>query len=218
MENTARFESQIALGLAELRKSRRVTQEELAKILRTKQSVISRIENSVSIPSWKFINKIARALNAEVEITFKPIDSQQTSAHSHSSNGHEYICVNCMYRWESRLGRSVIQCPQCHKRQGVMFSEYLKALQTFQDLKLQVKKSPPFKRPPPLRNISHNTPKMLKLILETAGSTFPSPRLPISLLFRIIEQSRQEQTGQQYCNTLRGSSHAQPHGESREIA
>jgi hypothetical protein len=80
-----------------------------------------------------------------------------------------------------------------------MFSEYLKALQAFRDMKLQVKKSPPFKKLPPVRSIRSDSSKMLKLILETAGNTFPSPKLPISILFRIIEQSRQEQVEEQTC-------------------
>lgn len=192
MKNSAPFKSQIASGLAELRKSRRVTQEELAKMLNTKQSVISRIENGAAIPSWEFINRIVKVLNAEVEITFIPIDSQEVFASGRSSKGHEYICVNCLYRWESELDRPVIQCPQCHKRQGVIFSEYSEALRAFQEIQLDVGKSPPFQKLPPVRSLGKNSSQMLKLILETAGKTFPSPRLPLSLLFRILEQSRQK--------------------------
>lgn len=193
MKNSASFKSQIASGLAELRKSRRVTQEELAKMLNTKQSVISRIESGAAIPSWEFINRIVKVLNAEVEITFISIDSQEVFVYGRSSKSHEYICVNCLYRWGSELDRPVIQCPQCHKRQGVIFSEYSETLRAFQEIQLDVGKSPPFRKLPPIKSIRNNTPKMLKLIIETAGSTFPSPQLPVSLLFRIMEQSRQKE-------------------------
>ena len=193
MDNIDYLSFRIASGLAELRKSRRVTQEELAERLGTKQEAISRIERGAAVPSWDFINRIAKALNAEVIISFKPLSNEETSALSHSPTGQEYICVNCLYQWESRLNRTVIQCPQCHKRQGILFSEYTRTLQAFQDLQLEVKKSPPFRKLPPVKSIWNNTPKMLKLILEVAGSTFPSPKLPISLLFRIVEQSKQEQ-------------------------
>jgi transcriptional regulator with XRE-family HTH domain len=192
MDNIDYLSSRIASGLAELRKSRKVTQEELAERLGTKQEAISRIERGAAVPSWDFINRIAKTLNAEVDISFKSLSSEETSALSHSSTGKEYICVNCLYRWESRLNRAVIQCPQCHKRQGVLFLEYTRALKAFQDIQLQVKKSPPFRKLPPVRSLRKNTPQMLKLILKTAGKTFPSPRLPVSLLFRILEQSSQK--------------------------
>ncbi len=187
------LEQKIVYTLVQLRKSKKISQEQLAKRLNTKQSVISRIENGVSMPSLAFIERVAKALDAEVDVTFKARNTQDVSLLSRPSNKSiEYICVDCLYRWESQIERLVMQCPQCHKRQGVMFSEYLKALQAFQDMKLQVKKSPPFKKLPPVRSIRNNSSKMLKLILETAGKTFPSPKLPISLLFRIIERSKQE--------------------------
>lgn len=187
------LEQKIVSTLVQLRKSKKISQEQLATKLNTKQSVISRIENGSSMPSLAFIERVAKALDAEVDVAFKERSTQGVSSPSRpTSTGIEYICVDCLYQWESQIERSVMQCPQCHKRQGVMFSEYLKALRAFQDMKLQVKKSPPFKKLPPVRSIRNDSSKMLKLILETAGDTFPSPRLPISLLFRIIEQSKQE--------------------------
>ena len=136
------FESKIAFGLAELRKSRKVTQEKLAKMLGTKQVVISRIENGVSIPSWEFMYKMAKALDAEVDITFKPRGSREEYLANYTRNNLQYICINCSYLWDSELNRSVIQCPQCHKRQGILFSEYSKALEALNDMRKQVKKSP----------------------------------------------------------------------------
>ena len=207
MENASYFESKIASGLVELRKSRKITQEELAKMLGTKQTVISRIENGVSVPSWEFVNRMAKALDAEVDITFNPISSQEKYSSTRALNSNlEYICVNCMYRWESKLERPVIQCPQCHKRQGILYSEYSKALEALKDIRLQVKRNPPFKKLPPVRSLRDNSPKILKLILETAGSTFSSPKLPVSLLFRIIKKSSREQVEKQPGNIIRSAS------------
>jgi len=171
---------------------RRLTQEELAERLGTKQEAISRIERGAAIPSWRLINRIAKALNAELAISFKPLNNQEIPAPNYPPGDKDYICVNCLYRWRSQLNRPVIQCPQCHKRQGVLYLEYAKALKAFQDMRLEVRKSPPFKKAPPLRNLRMNTREMLKVIFETAERTFPSPSLPVSLLFRILEQSRQE--------------------------
>lgn len=192
MENTDYLASRIASGLAELRKSRKVTQEELARRLGTKQEAISRIERGAAVPSWDFIGRIGRALNAEVDISFKLLSSEGIPAFDHLSTDKEYICVNCLYRWVSRLNRSITQCPQCHKRQGVLFSEYTETLKAFQEMQFDVRKSPPFRKRPPVKSIKANAPKMMKLVLDTAGKTFPSPRLPVSLLFRILEQSRQK--------------------------
>jgi len=195
------LERKIANGLHQLRKSKRLTQEELARKLNSKQAVISRIEKGASIPSLGFVKRIAKVLDAEVAITFQPAKAgAMSSALQPSSDRIEYICVDCLYRWRSKTERSVMQCPQCHKRQGVMFSEYSKALGAYQDIQLQVKKSPPFKKLPPLRSL-RNTPDLLRLIFETASSTFPSPRLPISLFLRIVQQSSQEQIkGQSTCS------------------
>ena len=173
---------------------RGLTQTELAQALNTRQSAISRMENGTAVPSWTFIDRVLRVLHAEVEIEFKPSDSQETAAFNQPIKDQEYICVNCLYRWPSALDRSVVQCPRCHKRQGVLFAEYTETLKAFQAMQLELRKSPPFRKPPPVKSIKTNARRMMKLVLDTAGKTFPSPRLPVSLLFRILEQSRQNQT------------------------
>ena len=61
MKDSSYLSSQISSGLAELRKSRRVTQEELAKRIGTKQEAISQIERGVAIPSWQFIDRITES-------------------------------------------------------------------------------------------------------------------------------------------------------------
>lgn len=49
-----------------------VTQEELAKRIGTKQSVISRLESGRANPSVAFLKKLAQALNSHLEIKFAP--------------------------------------------------------------------------------------------------------------------------------------------------
>lgn len=192
MKDSSYLSSQISSGLAELRKSRRVTQEELAKRIGTKQETISQIERGVDIPSWQFIDRITKALNAEVDISFRLLDYSEISTVSHTSHDEEYICVNCLHRWESSLKQAVLQCPECHKRQGVLYSEYTEMLKTFQKLQQAVREAPPLRKAPPIKSLIKNTPPMLKMVLEGAEKTFPSPRLPVSLLFRILQQSRQQ--------------------------
>ncbi len=193
MKGSSYLSSKIALSLAELRKSRKVTQEELAKRIGTKQETISQIERGATIPSWEFINRIAKALNAEVDISFKLLDNSEIATISHPSHDEEYICVNCLHRWESSLKQTVLQCPRCHKRQGVLYSEYTEMLEAFQQVQQAVREAPPPRKAPPVKSLIKNIPPMLKMVLEGAGKTFPSPRLPVSLLFRILKQSRQKE-------------------------
>ena len=192
MNKKVPFAIQISSGLAELRKYRKLTQEELAKALDTTQSAVSRIENGGAIPSWEFISKMVRVLNAEVEITFKPLQVEEQTDRGQSTNDREYICVNCLYKWESELVRSVLQCPQCHQRQGVRNFEYQEMLKAFNEMQQEIRNAPPFRKLPPLRGLKKNTSKMLRLVLESAASTFPRPSLPFSILFRLLEHSRQD--------------------------
>jgi ribosome-binding protein aMBF1 (putative translation factor) len=54
-----------------LRLSKKMTQKELAREMNTSQSAISRFEAGNIMPSMRFINKLARALDTEIEIKFK---------------------------------------------------------------------------------------------------------------------------------------------------
>lgn len=49
-----------------------LTQEELAKKIGTKQSVISRLESGRANPSVAFLKKLASALNSHLQIKFVP--------------------------------------------------------------------------------------------------------------------------------------------------
>lgn len=49
-----------------------ITQAELAKKMRTKQSAISRLESGRANPSLNFLQRLAKALNSRLEIRFLP--------------------------------------------------------------------------------------------------------------------------------------------------
>jgi len=51
------------------RLKQRLTQQQLAKKLGTKQPVISRLERGTYNPSIKFLTRVAHALNAKLEIS-----------------------------------------------------------------------------------------------------------------------------------------------------
>jgi ribosome-binding protein aMBF1 (putative translation factor) len=57
---------EIALMVMDARILKGLTQKELAKKLKTKQSSISRIENGNYVPSINFLEKMARVLKAEL--------------------------------------------------------------------------------------------------------------------------------------------------------
>lgn len=50
-----------------------ITQKDLAKKMGTRQSVISRLESGNANPSIKFLQKLAAALNAKLEIKFSTL-------------------------------------------------------------------------------------------------------------------------------------------------
>lgn len=57
----------------EARMKRDLTQKKLAAKLKTKQSVISRLETGRANPSYKFMEKLAAAFDSTLEINFKPL-------------------------------------------------------------------------------------------------------------------------------------------------
>lgn len=58
--------------VARLRILRGLTQAQLAEMVGTRQPSIARLENGTSIPSLSFLNKIATALNAKIELKLIP--------------------------------------------------------------------------------------------------------------------------------------------------
>ncbi len=65
------LEYEIIKQLIEIRIKKNITQKELAKMIGTKQSNISRIETGKSLPSLSILYKMANALNKEIKITIK---------------------------------------------------------------------------------------------------------------------------------------------------
>lgn len=65
-------EYELASALIRLRLEKGLTQEQLAKILNTKQESIARLESGGSLPSLSTVRKVADALDAEVEINLRP--------------------------------------------------------------------------------------------------------------------------------------------------
>ncbi len=62
------LEFQIACALIEARIKKGYTQEKLARKLKTKQSVISRVENAQTTPSLSFIRRLALVLDIPFHI------------------------------------------------------------------------------------------------------------------------------------------------------
>ena len=65
-------EYKLASTLIRLRLAKGLTQEQLAKLLNTKQESIARLESGGSLPSLTTFRKVADALDAEVEINLRP--------------------------------------------------------------------------------------------------------------------------------------------------
>ena len=65
-------EFKLATTLIRLRLAKGLTQEDLAKLLNTKQESIARLEGGGSLPSLSTIKKLADALDADLEISLRP--------------------------------------------------------------------------------------------------------------------------------------------------
>ncbi len=65
-------EYKLASTLIRLRLAKGLTQEQLAKLLNTKQESIARLESGGSLPSLSTVKKVAKALDAELEINLRP--------------------------------------------------------------------------------------------------------------------------------------------------
>jgi transcriptional regulator with XRE-family HTH domain len=58
--------------VARLRMLRGLTQKQLAEMVGTRQPSIARLENGSTIPSLSFLQKIAAALDAKIEVRLVP--------------------------------------------------------------------------------------------------------------------------------------------------
>lgn len=71
-----------AYQVARLRILRGLTQEQLAERAGTKQPSIARLESGSSEPSVLFLRRVAKALNARIEVRLVPLDEVPASSKS----------------------------------------------------------------------------------------------------------------------------------------
>lgn len=65
-------EFDLIMAIMEARAKKGITQKILAKKMKTKQSVISRLESGNANPSFKFVKRLASALGTKIDISFTP--------------------------------------------------------------------------------------------------------------------------------------------------
>jgi DNA-binding XRE family transcriptional regulator len=68
----AAYELEPGYQIARLRIMRGLTQSQLAEIVGTRQPSIARLEDGSSIPSLSFLDRIAKALDARIELHVVP--------------------------------------------------------------------------------------------------------------------------------------------------
>lgn len=66
-----RVEFEIARAIIRARTKKGLTQAQLAKKVKTRQSVISRVERANTTPSLSFLKRLAAALNTTLQVQFK---------------------------------------------------------------------------------------------------------------------------------------------------
>ena len=64
------LEYQIARALIKARLEKGLTQKELADLVKTRQSVISRVENANTVPSLSLLKRFAKALDTSLVVNF----------------------------------------------------------------------------------------------------------------------------------------------------
>ena len=70
-QEETRLEYEIARALIKARIEKGLTQAEVARLMNTKQSVISRVENARTMPSLAFLKRLATVLDASLQVQFK---------------------------------------------------------------------------------------------------------------------------------------------------
>jgi ribosome-binding protein aMBF1 (putative translation factor) len=64
------LEYQVAKTLIEARLKKGWSQDQLARKLKTKQSVVSRVETAKTVPTLSFLKRVAKVLDASLKIEF----------------------------------------------------------------------------------------------------------------------------------------------------
>lgn len=88
---------EIGLWILEGRVTKGITQEKLAKIVKTKQPSIARVENGSVLPSLRFLQKIAEAL--DLELPKFELNAKKSAFDSSSKAGMENIPVPLPTDW-----------------------------------------------------------------------------------------------------------------------
>ncbi|TSC87913.1 MAG: helix-turn-helix domain-containing protein [Microgenomates group bacterium Gr01-1014_16] len=66
-----RLEYEVARALIKARIEKKMTQAQLARKMKTKQSVISRVENAQTKPTLSFLERLAGALGGKLTVSLK---------------------------------------------------------------------------------------------------------------------------------------------------
>lgn len=77
-----------------------------------------------------------------------------------------------------------MRCSHCHRRQGVSYDKFRRAVQAAKTAFRKVAESPPPHRPP--LDVIRDIPDALDLVLDVAKNEFPNPLIPITLFKEIL--------------------------------
>jgi hypothetical protein len=92
----------------------------------------------------------------------------------------------------------VSRCSNCHRRQGVDYAKFRKAIETTKKAIRKVAESPPPHRPP--LDVIGDIPDALGPVLDVAKKEFPSPLVPVTLFKGILTfavKELKEESGRQ---------------------
>ena len=68
-------ESGLANAMIEARNRAGLTQTEVARRIKTSQSVVARLESGASMPSTRTLQRYAKAIGSRLSIRFEPVDA-----------------------------------------------------------------------------------------------------------------------------------------------
>ena len=101
-----------------------------------------------------------------------------------------YICLSCFHHWNSNSTGRVLRCSNCHRRQGVSYHKFRRAVEAAKTALRRVVESPPPHRPP--LDVIGDIPDALGPVLDVAKNEFPNPLIPITLFKEILTYAIKE--------------------------
>jgi transcriptional regulator with XRE-family HTH domain len=81
---------EIGQTIAEARLIKGITQEKLAKLVKTKQSGIARAERGNRLPSLSFLNRVAQALKTNLIVKFEFMSQTKTISNDSLTDTHSF--------------------------------------------------------------------------------------------------------------------------------